>query len=85
MKRQYDLLSKKQVVPILVTGSSTNGSYNIRMSMPIKLDENATHKIYLKSFSAWQNIPKIKNGLNVPRHCFLQLSLFLLELNQDFL
>ena len=55
-----DQFAKKEVYAFLVNGNLTNGnSYTYRLEQTLKLNQNATHRIYLKSFSAWQNIPNI--------------------------
>jgi hypothetical protein len=60
-----DQFAKKEVYPILVNGNLANSnSYTYRFEQTLRLNPNATHRIYLKSFSAWQNIPNIYLGQN---------------------
>ncbi len=55
-----DQFSKKEVYAFLVNGRLTNSLiFNYRLEQTLRLNPNATHRIYLKSFSAWQNIPNI--------------------------
>jgi hypothetical protein len=60
-----DQFSKKELYAFLINGTLTNGnSFTYRLEQTLKLNPNATHRIYLKSFSAWQNIPNIYLGQN---------------------
>jgi hypothetical protein len=59
-----DLFTKKQVVGIIITGTTQSGTFTQQMDPVIQLNKNATHQIYLQSLSAWQNIPNIKQGVN---------------------
>lgn len=55
-----DQFSRKEVFPFIITGNLTNGtSFTQQLEQPLKLNPNATHRMYVKSFSAWQNIPNI--------------------------
>jgi hypothetical protein len=59
-----DLLSKKEVVGIIITGTTQSGTFTQQLNPVIKLNPNATHQIYLQSLSAWENIPNVKKGVN---------------------
>jgi len=55
-----DQFAKKEVYPFLINGNLTNGnSFTYTFEQTLKPNPNATHRIYLKSFSAWQNILNI--------------------------
>lgn len=55
-----DQFSKKEVYSFLINGKLANSnSFTYSLEQTLKLNPNATHRIYLKSFSAWQNIPNI--------------------------
>jgi hypothetical protein len=55
-----DQFSKKEVYSFLINGNLTNGnSFTYKLEQTLKLNPSATHRIYLKSLSAWQNIPNI--------------------------
>ena len=43
----------KEIYGIVITGTTTNGSYTQRLDRTIALNQHATHKVYLQSFCAW--------------------------------
>ena len=59
-----NLLKRKELYGIIITGTTSTGTYTQRLENPITLNNNATHKVYLQSFSAWSNIPNVKKDVN---------------------
>ena len=64
MKDTANLLAKKYVVPLFISGTTTTGTISIDIKPEIQLNQNATHIIYLKSFTTWSNIPNVVTGKN---------------------
>ena len=59
-----NILKRKEIYGVIITGTTTTGSFTQRLDIPISLNKLATHKVYLQSFSAWSNIPNIKKDVN---------------------
>ena len=59
-----NLLKTKEIVPIIISGSTQNGTYILDLRPPINLNKNATHKVYLQSFTGWSNIKNIITNVN---------------------
>jgi hypothetical protein len=60
-----DQLTKKEVFSFLINGRLSSGnSFTYVLQQTLRLNSYATHRIYLKSFSAWQNIPNVYLGSN---------------------
>ena len=59
-----DLFGKKDVVGIIITGTTQSGTFTQQLDPVIKLNPSATHQVYLQSLSAWENIPNIKKATN---------------------
>lgn len=59
-----NLLKRKELYGIIITGNTTTGTYTQVLENPISLNNDASHKVYLQSFSAWSNIPNIKKDVN---------------------
>ena len=64
MKDTANLLARKEVIPLFISGTTSNGTLSIDLVPPIQLNANATHIIYVKSFTTWSNIPNVITGKN---------------------
>src|SRR2546426_3655378 len=55
-----DVFSKVDIVPLTFNGiTDSSGSFTQSFLVPIRLNSSVTHKVYMQSFSGWQNIPNI--------------------------
>ena len=54
-----NLMAKKDIIPIFISGRTTTGVITCNINSPIQLNVNATHKIYLQYFTAWSHINNV--------------------------
>jgi 5'(3')-deoxyribonucleotidase len=59
-----NIMRKKEIYGLIFSGTTTTGYYTQNVSPPIIMNEVATHRIYLQSFSGWENINNVNTGVN---------------------